>query len=291
MNKIFALLGSILFIIGCTSIKEIDNDWAKNRNVCKKLQGNVLVYTIFVNDKQNLPWDEYEMEDFMDTVQVSTKWLEKEALNNNVPLKITTAYHKKASKKGPPGKTNLTAMKMTNSLSGFKKINKHYDGIAKSCKVGFEKQSGAPKPFVKKIKNKQSFVAMLRNQYQCESVVLLFAHKADKLQHLIINLNTLNNEDVEFLALSLQNPSMISFQILQLFGASPLTFTGDPKRETKQREHVKTYFPLDVMAHPMASTLQDKNIGEYTQYLIGWKASYDPKHKLLSKSRRVKVRN
>lgn len=291
MNKIIAIIGAAAFIIGCTSIKEIDNDWAKNRNVCKKLQGKVLVYTIFVNDKQNLPWDEYEMADYMDSIQVATTWLEQEAEKNNIPLNIISAFHKKASKKGPPGKTNLSAMKMSNSLSGFKKINKHYDGIAKSCKTGFEKQEGALKPFVKKIKNKQSFVAMLRNQYKCESVVLLFAHKADKLQHLIISLNTLNNDDVEFLALSLQNPPMISFQILQLFGASALTFTGDPKRETKQREHVKTYFPMDIMAHPMASSLNDKDIGAYTQYLIGWKSTYDPKHKLLSKSRRVRVRN
>lgn len=291
MKKIFVALGVILFVVGCTSIKEIDNDWAKNRNVCKKLQGDVLVYTIFVNDKQNLPWDEYEKAEYMDSVKIATNWMEKQATKNNVPLAIQTAYHHKASKKGPPGKTNLAAMKLINTMSGFKKANKHYDGIAKSCKIGFKQQKDAPKPFVKKISDKKSFVAMLRNQYQCESIVLLFAHKADKLQHLVINLNTLNNEDVEFLAMSFRNPSMISFQILQLFGASALTYTSDPKRETKQREHVKTYFPMDVMAHPMSSTLTDKTIGEYTQYLIGWKSFYDPKHQLLSRSRRVKIKN
>lgn len=277
-------------VVACSSIKEIDNDWARNRNVCKKLTGNVLVYTIFVSDKKNFPWEKQEIKLYIDSLAVACNWMENEANKNGVSLHINSVQHSKASVKGPPGKSNEAAMKMLHSLQGLGKVNKHYDGIAKKMFPSFVKQKTALKPTVKKIKGKQHFTAMLRNQYQCESVVLVFAHKKDKGGHIAFSLNTLNNSDVEYLVNSFTNPSMISYQILELFGAASLRHPNNPRKQNKTAEHVKKYFKDDIMANPMASGINNTNVGEFTQYLIGWKDQYDPKHKILMKGKRVRVK-
>lgn len=290
LNKILYSFVIITTVFACSSVKEIDNDWARNRNVCKKLTGNVLVYTIFVSDKKNYPWEPAEIKEYMDSLDVACNWMEEQANNNNISLSISTVKHTKTSLKGPPGKSNEGAMKMLQSLSGLTKVNKHYDGICKKMKTSFIKQKSALKPVVKKIKGKETFTAMLRNQYQSESVVLIFAHKKDKGGHIAFSLNTLNNSDIEYLVNSFNNPSMISYQVLELFGAASLRHANNPRKQNKIAEHVKLHFKDDIMANPMASRIEDTNIGDFTQYLIGWKNEYDPKHKILMKGKRVRVK-
>ena len=289
-KKLLYFLLVISTAIACSSIKEIDNDWARDRNICKKLTGDILVYTIFVSNKKYLPWDEDEMNTYIDSIKVATAWMEFQAKENNIPLNIRTVKHKKASLKGAPGKSNESAMKLLHSLTGLTKVNKHYDGISKKMKNSVVKQKTALKPLVKKIKGKQNFAAMLRNQYQCESVVLLFAHKKDKGGHIAFSLNTLNNTDIEYLVTSFNEPSMISYQILEMFGAASLRHANNPRKKNKIAEHVKTYFKDDIMANPMASRINNTNIGSFTQYLIGWKNEYNPKHKILMKGKRVRVK-
>ncbi len=292
-NNLKKLLYSLIVIItalACSSIKEIDNDWARDRNICKKLTGDVLVYTIFVSNKKLYPWDENEMKIYLDSVKTACNWIESEAKKNGISLNIKTIKHNKASLKGAPGKSNESAMKMLQSMQGLTKVNKHYDGISKKMKTSVVKQKTALKPYVKKIKGKQSFAAMLRNQHQCESVVLLFAHKRDKGGHIAFSLNTLNNSDIEYLVTSFDNPSMISYQILELFGAASLRHPNNPRKQSAIAEHVKKHFKDDIMANPMVSRIEEANIGDFTQYLIGWKNEYDPIHKILMKGKRVRVK-
>ena len=289
-KKLIYFLFIIITVISCSSIKEIDNEWARDRNICKKLTGNVLVYTIFVSNKKLYPWDEDEMETYLDSVKKSCVWMKSEANKNGINLNIKTIKHKQASLKGAPGKSNENAMKMLKSMQGLNKINKHYDGVSKKIKNTVVKQKNALKPYVKKIKGKESFAAMIRNQHQCESVVLLFVHKRDKAGHIAFSLNTLNNSDIEYLVTSFDNPAMISYQILELFGAASLRYPNNPRKQSKIAEHVKKHFKDDIMANPMFSKIEEANIGEFTQYLVGWKNEYNPIHKILMKGRRVRVK-
>lgn len=295
MKKIIKLLPviSMVFVTisSCTSKVKMDNSWKRNFNVCKKLKDKVLVYPVFIEDRKGETWKKEEKQAFLDSVSIATNWITEQATKNNVEIQFITEAHPTALQIGLPGKTIDGTYNMASNILGVGRINKHYDNAAKKGFKGIKKQKDANAPFITRAKAKDDFVARLRNQYQVESVVLMFVHKPDKLKNnILFTLNTLNNEDVEYSVLSFNQPSIIAEQILELFGAAIMQYDVKRKKQKEIDILIESNFPNEIMVNPFAP-IRKAEIGEVTQYLIGWKSDYDEQFKPLMQGRKVRVKN
>jgi hypothetical protein len=90
----------------------------------------------------------------------------------------------------------------------------------------------------------------------------------------------MDTDDVEFAVLSYKYPSVIAHNILHLFGAADL-FETPYRRNQKKIEELQQVYPDDIMTNVYGRDLHKLDIGDYTQYLIGWKDEISPKHKPL----------
>ncbi len=70
LNNVIILLVFLLFY-ACTSVKLSNNHWFRDLNICKKLQGKVLVYPVFVQNKKGMLWNEEDITEYMDSVYVA----------------------------------------------------------------------------------------------------------------------------------------------------------------------------------------------------------------------------
>lgn len=284
LSKLLLVLLCAL-LSACSSIVDSENNWFRDRNVCKKLVGDVLVYPIFVEQEKGKRWTEEERVQYIDSLRVSCLWMQKQATEDKIKLNFTVKEHPKVMKKGLPGKTIGGTLKMLEGSQSFKKFNKHYDAIAKKASSSVEKEE-VLKPFVSKVKSRERLIAKLRNAYQVESVVLIFVHKPQDLSHLYLNMNSLTNDDVEYLVTTFQSPTVLAYQILQQYGAATMNYNSGKKKEKASKMIVEAQFPNDVMAN-LGKSIHQLNMGEYTKYLVGWNNVEKDYYKQLVSERKV----
>jgi len=287
LSRVVVLVLCVL-LSGCSSIVDSENKWFRDSNVCKKLVGDVLVYPVFVEQKKGELWAEEDRFQYLDSLQVALMWIQKQAAADAIKLNFVTHAHPKVMKKGLPGKSVKGALEMFGGTKSFTKFNKHYDGISKKVSPSIEKEEKL-KPFVKKIKSKERLIAKLRNVYQVESVVLMFVHKPEDLSHLYLNLNSLTNKDVEYMVTTFQAPTVIAYQVLQLYGAATMMYNSGKKKEKASKLIVEDKFPEDIMAN-LGKTIQSLEMGEYTKYLIGWSNVEEEYYKSIVSERSVIVK-
>src|SRR6185503_19655849 len=97
-SKLSAIIFFLLFITtSCGRYQMIKYNTYQiatvDNNVCKKLEGNVVLYAIFVDTRYTQPWSEYDITSTLDSINKAMKWLEKIAIENNIPLNINVKYH------------------------------------------------------------------------------------------------------------------------------------------------------------------------------------------------------
>jgi len=287
LSRILALLICVA-LSGCASVVDSENNWFRDRNVCKKLVGDVLVYPVFVEQKKGSVWTEEDRFMYLDSLQKGLMWIQKQASNDSIRLNFIIKAHPKVMKKGLPGKSVKGALAMLEGTKSHTKFNKHYDNISKKASSKVEKKE-VLKPFVKKIKSKERLIAKLRNAYQVESVVLMFIHKPEELNHLYLNMNSLTNMDVEYIVTTFQSPAVINYQVLQLFGAATMNYNRGKKKEKASKLIVEELFPDDIMAN-LGKSIQVLTIGDYTKYLIGWTNKEKDYFKNIVSERKVVVK-
>ena len=123
-------------------------------------------------------------------------------------------------------------------------------------------------------KNKERLIAHLRDEYNVESVALLFLVSNYYKEDISIAINTLDTQDVEFAIVSYKYPSEIAHNILHLYGAADLYKTPFRRNDKKIKEALQL-FPEDIMQDPDANDIWSLEIGEFTKYLIGWTDDLD----------------
>lgn len=276
-------------LVGCVSSVKMDHRWKRQFNLCKELKGDVLIYPIFVQEKKGVRWEKEEINAYMDSIKIATTWLSSQAAKSDIKLNFINQPHPKVSTSGLPGKSIDGTYSMTETLLGIGKINKHYDNITKREFRAITKSKKAKAPYISRPKTKDHFISKLRNNFQVESVVLLFVHKPEKKNNIIFSANTLSSKEIEYSVTSFKTPSLISVQILELFGGAVFHYDVKKKKQAKIQEHIEANFPNDLMAKPMQN-INKTEIGEVTQYLVGWKSELDPKHEILMEGGKVKVK-
>lgn len=288
LSKVIFGCSLIVIAYSCASVEATKNNWFRDVNVCKKLVEDVLVYPVFVQSKKGEKWNDALKKEYTDSLNVALKWIESKAVDNNVKLRFITEVHPKTIVKGLPEKTISETNKMLSSSGDFTKFNKHYDGVSKMVSSSVTKAQ-ENKPLVTKIKNKERLVAQLRNTYNVESVVLMFVHLPEGLDNIYLTMNSLTNKDVEFNITTFKSPNVLAYQVLEIFGAAPLMYSKNKKKEKESWEYVQENFPMDVMAN-LGRSINTLEIGSFTQYLIGWKSDYKEEYKQLYSLRNMVVK-
>ncbi len=288
--KVFAFSMLALVVIGCATSVKLKHEWKRDLNVCKSLKDNVLVYPIFVSEKRGAVWTKEEIATYMDSLKVATDWLTNQAYKSGMKLSFLNVAHPRVSKSGLPGKSIDGTYSMIETIIGIGKVNKHYDGITKKEFNAAKRTKEAKAPYISRPKTKDQFVSRLRNNYQVESVALMFIHKPEKNnKHIIFCPNTLSAKEMEYSVSSFKSPNLIAEQILELFGAAVLHYDVKKKKQVKIEEHIEKHFPNDIMAKPMQN-IRKSEIGDVTKYLIGWTSELDPIHEILMEGGKVMVK-
>jgi len=271
--KLIGILALLLLLPSSYSFRRLDYRDARYKNVCKDLKGDVLLYFIFVDNKESAPWTEFDIQTTLDSISTAVKWLEIQAQKAKIPLRIKTDYH--IGKAYTTISKNLNYGTVQNTLhklglhKGMDDLNAWGDNIAKRAGASFVVPGKDGIPDIKNPRNKERLVAFLRDNYNVESVALIYLLNNYFRTDISIPVNTFETKDVEFAIVSYKYPSEIAHNFLHLFGAADLYLTPLRKNEKKARFAEKE-FPNEIMQDPYARNIWDLDISVYTQYLIGW---------------------
>ncbi len=284
----FLMLFTLLFVGTSASTPALDFREGRNNNVCKSLQNDVLLYFVFVDTRTTYPWSEFDILTTMDSIQVATHWLEGVANENEVALHIKTDFYIgdefTTIERNLPGSSVDETIKNLKLEKGMKSLSRWGDNISKTIGESLYIKEKDGIPTQKKPGTKERLIAFLRDEYQVESVALLFLVNNYFKTDISLGINTLHNDDVEFSVVSYKYPSEIAHNFLHLYGAADLhkTYFRRNKRNLKLAESV---FPDDIMSEVYARPLNELEIGPYTQYLIGWSEELDREYESLMTER------
>jgi hypothetical protein len=283
---LLVLLVLLMLIPSAHTFKRLDYREGMFKNVCKDLKGDVLLYFVFVDNKETSPWTEFDIQSTIDSINLAAKWIQQKANENNIKLKIRTDYYiGNDFTTIPKNLSHGTVQKTIDDMGlrdGLEDINIWSDGIAKKAGTTYTPQGKDGIPDVKNPRNKERLVAYLRDSYGVESVALLLLLNNYFRTDISIPVNTYETKDVEFAVVSYKYPSEIAHNFLHLFGAADLYQTPFRRNEKKIRMALQE-FPRDIMTDPYARDLRSLDIGPYTRYLIGWDKDLPEKyHPLLT---------
>ena len=278
MKRIVRFVIILIVIASSTGFvaQKIDYREGRYMNVCKSLTGDALVYCIFVDTKETKPWSDFDIRTTVDSLRVAVQWINEQATKNNINLKIKSDYFigdKYATiRKNLPMGNVYKSVTEPNMKTGIYELNKWANSVAKMAGMTLNIVTKDGIPDISNPRDKERFVAYLRDEYSVESVALLFMVNNYYKTDISITLNTLNTDDVEFAIVSYKYPSEIAHNFLHLYGAADM-YDTPYRKSSKKIELLNDLFPDEIMLDPYAKNILKLKISEYTKYLIGWSTS------------------
>src|ERR1035437_6067521 len=137
--------------------RDVDKIFGRDHNVCKKLNGKVLVYLVFVETGDSSPWTDFDLNSTVDSVKIAINWLNETAKKNGKDLKINFNTQADDTMKIVKQKLGGQIVDLIDSKDGLDKIDKWSNKIIK-IKTGE--------------KNRLKLITKIRNEYNIESVAL-----------------------------------------------------------------------------------------------------------------------
>lgn len=277
----FILIALVFTVSSSLTFKKLDYREAMNKNVCKHLRNDVLIYFIFVDSKETSPWSEFDIRTTIDSMAMARKWLMEQAVRNNIPLNIKTDYFigkefSTISRNLPFGTVAKTAVN-PNLKKGLESLNEWADQIARKAGATFNIVQKDGIPEIQAPRNKERLIAYLRDEYQVESVALLFFVNNYFRSDISLPVNTMSTNDVEFAIVSYKYPSEIAHNVLHLYGAADI-YPSLLRRNQNKAKELEAMFPNEIMRDPYAKNIRDMEISDYTKYLIGWDNNSKPEY-------------
>ena len=281
-RTIFFILLSVL--LSSALPVRLDYRDGRYKNVCKDLRNNALLYFIFVDTKETSPWTEFDIMSTIDSLGVAVRWIEKQAAEQNINLKIKTDYYIgnefATVSRNLPGKTLTESLTEPNLSAGIAALNKWADDLSKKAGESFYIVEKDGIPGTQSPRDAERLIAHLRDEYSVESVALMFMLNNYFREDISVALNTLSDEDVEFAIVSYKYPAEIAHNFLHLYGGADLYETPF-RRSGRKIKKALELFPNDIMQNPYARDIKELNISEYTAYLLGWTEDLDPDYEEL----------
>ena len=262
------IIPSVVLLAFSPGERDVDKLFGRDHNVCKKLTGKVLFYMVFVETGDSSPWTDFDLNSTVDSIKVAISWLNETAKMNGKNLQINFNTQVDDSLKIIKQKLGGQVDNLIDDKEGLDKIDKWTNKIIK-IKTGE--------------KNRLKLITKLRNEYNVESVALVFMINYYYKEDFIFSFNTTNNDDVEYSIMNTKKPNLIAQDILNLFGAPYLYYHPSTvnKRDTKQLNKI---FWNDVMANTNAD-LRKLQLGEITRYFIGWTDSLNEDYEKMVKEK------
>jgi len=275
------LLFLLLFAGVSASTPSFDFRMGRHNNVCKDLKNDVLLYFVFVDTRTTYPWTEFDILTTIDSIQVATRWLEIQAEEHDIILKIKTDYYIgdefATIQRNLPRKSVYEILDEQNLINGMLSLSRWGDYVSKIIGESLYVKEKDGIPIQKRPSNKERLIALLRDEYRVESVALLLMVNNYFRSDISLAINTLHNDDVEFSVVSYKYPSEIAHSFLHLFGASDLHETHF-RRSNRKIRLANQAFPDDIMSDVYARSLKDLEVGEFTRYMIGWTEELDSEY-------------
>lgn len=284
--KILTILTVLMTLGSCYAPKmtKIVSFNSINNNVCKKLNGNVIIYAIFVDSKYTNPWSEYDIKSTLDSINTAINWIEQKAGFDSIYLDIELDYHE--SKQGiVPIKNNFSKKTLHSTLykkplwSGVKDIYRWADKIAKEAGKSLPPDTSGMTNIKNDLKDRERLIARIRDIHRTDKVALMYFINNYYSDEISLTLDIHNDQNIEFSIVSFKNPSVIAHEFLHIFGAYDLYITPfDTKRKDKKKKSdLMELFPNEIMAYAYRD-INKLEISEFTKYLIGWKNELSQKH-------------
>ena len=278
ISRITALL-LILTFFSSSSFQKVDYREGMYKNVCKNLKNDVLLYFIFVDTKTTSPWTEFDIRSTIDSVAVARNWLMQMARQYHVNLNIKTDYFIGKDfttiTRNLPQESIKKSATTPNVKKGLASLNEWADQIAKKIGSTLDLTPKDGLPDIKSPRNKERLIAYLRDEYNVESVALLFMVNNYFRSDISIPINIMNTDDVEFAIVSYKYPAEIAHNFLNLYGAADM-FPSLYRRNIKKAKALEALFPNEIMLDPYARSISTCEISDYTRFLIGWQDTVDP---------------
>lgn len=261
---------------------------ARQNNVCKVLKNDVLLYFVFIDTRTTYPWTEFDILSTIDSIHLAERWLEKQAESAGIELNIKTDYYigdefTTISRNLPKDNVAMTLSELGYS-KGVSDLNRWGDYVSKTIGESLFIREKDGIPTTKKPSTKERLTAHLRDEYNVESVALMFFVNNYFKEDLSIVINTMNNDDIEFAIVSYKYPSEIAHYFIKLFGGIDL-YKSSERKSNREVKFAEEYFPNDIMQSPKDKNLRDLSIGEFTAYMIGWKDNLNPQFSRLLNDR------
>lgn len=254
-----------------------------DNNVCKKLQGSVILYAIFVDTKDTKPWSEYDIMSTLDSIQRAVDWINQKAKENKKFLSIELAYHSN-NQKVPiamdlPKKTLSETLFQSNFTAGLKAVHKWSDKIAVSAGKSLPPDTSKIITTKNTLADKERLIARLRDIHKTDNVAIMYFINNYFKNEVSIAFNTNSLSEIEYSVVSFKKPSIIAHEFLHLFGAWDLyisPFEGN-KNDMKRKEFAMKEFPNEIMAFAYRD-IDSLDISPFTKYCIGWEKSLDKRY-------------
>ncbi len=282
-----------LIAIGCSSYKhglssanEIGSEVhlaSVNNNVCKRLYGNVVLYTIFVDTKGTKPWSEIDINSTLDSIKKAMDWINKEAIRNNKYLDIEIHYpqnnHKIPIAVDLPKKTLSETLFLPSFPVGIKAIQSWSDRIAITAARTLSPDTSRIITTRNSLSDKERLIARLRDIYKTDNVALMYFINNYYKDEMSVTFNTASQTEVEYSIVSFKQPAVIAHEFLHLFGAWDLYITPfDKEKDIRaQKAFAMKEFPNEIMAFAYRG-IASLDISPFTKYCIGWEKQLDKKY-------------
>ena len=265
-----------------------------NNNVCKKLQGPVVLYCIFVDSKYTHPWSDYDIRSTLDSVRKATTWLEQKARENNTALAIKIRYHQ--NKRAIPIVQNFSNRTLSRTLLtkvpqvGIGRVDRWANLIARNAGKSLPPDTATRITTKNTISDRERLIARLRDMYKTDNVALMYFINNYFEDEMSVTLHSANDDKTEYSIVSFKHPSVVTHEFLHLFGALDL-YVGpfDKKRAMRKRKRwAMEQFPREVMAFAYRR-LDSLEVSPFTKYLIGWSNKLDEQTRRTLLGRKIKL--
>jgi hypothetical protein len=254
-----------------------------DNNVCKKLNGSVVIYAIFVDTKTSRPWSEYDITSTLDSVHKAVEWIGRKAKENNRYVNIDVVYHSNHDKipiaADLPKKTLSATLFQQNFSSGIKSVYQWSDKVAVMAGKSLPPDTSKIITTKNSLSDKERLVARIRDIYKTDNVALMYFLNNYYKDEMSVAFNTNSQSEIEYAVISFKNPSVIAHEFLHLFGAWDLYISPfeNKKEDIKKKEFAMREFPNEIMAFPFRE-IDSLELSPFTKYCIGWTKSLDKKY-------------
>lgn len=280
--KFIVSICSCLIVLSCSITREFDTRWAREIGYCGTLEGNTVVYTVFIDSKSTKQWTGFDIQSTKDSLNRVYSWLEKQAQLNGKTLNIIPEYYEAESrvtlKKRLPYHKLSDAFSKDANKNNQGKLEKWGESIVKKTERGIKMPKGKKLPSKPRLKGFEKLVAKLKLKHNAQNVAIFFMVNNFYISDASISItNVTKEESTEFAVNSGKNTNILAMQLLSLFGAQNLCAGKENQYEIKNIKIAQEDFPNDIMVEPNKD-ISALNINDFTAFMIGWQSTIDTKY-------------